>query len=479
MPPTLRGKSEDEASQRERTVSETVIKPQGPRLARDRLFVILSDNRFHSAHELNNLPFLKQGEWVALLRELVDYGHSIGRRSHSFVLRGSRVSEKTDFSELMAGVDTRFPEDMNVSLAQERNKARVLSKYGLETKNDFPEEPAFNTVADYDPVLEGMPASVVEAETEDDRLSLSIDPNACVLSARQSVTATRAILAMKSSGKTYLAGVIAEEFLRFKSLKLPFVVIDPTGAWYGLAAYCNGQPAAHDLIILGGAFGHCKLTPFSGSAVARLVVDLWPQQWILDVSDMMPEDQHQFVADFGTVLFTLNKKAVHLFVDEADEFAPQQTDNTYKHQRRCLNVLDRIVRRGRKKGIGSTLITQRPAVIHKNLLSQVDGLFVLCMTAPHDLEAVEDWLKPLVSSSERSACLTALPHMKMGEAFYMTKTNRKTPLVRFVVKMKETFDSSKTPEVDEPDPVEPVLGAPPSENLKRVLDDIGKADRDD
>ena len=43
-----------------------------------------------------------------------------------------------------------------------------------------------------------------------------------------------------------------------------------------------------------------------------------------------------------------------------------------------------IVRRGRKKGIGCTLITQRPAVLSKDVLTQCEVLCVLRLVHPVD-----------------------------------------------------------------------------------------------
>ena len=36
--------------------------------------------------------------------------------------------------------------------------------------------------------------------------------------------------------------------------------------------------------------------------------------------------------------------------------------------------MEDLVRRGRARGLGITLITQRPAVLNKDVLTQVDGI---------------------------------------------------------------------------------------------------------
>jgi DNA helicase HerA-like ATPase len=47
------------------------------------------------------------------------------------------------------------------------------------------------------------------------------------------VTQTFGIVAKKRRGKTYTASVMAEEMIKNG---LPFVVLDPTGVWWGLRA---------------------------------------------------------------------------------------------------------------------------------------------------------------------------------------------------------------------------------------------------
>ena len=58
----------------------------------------------------------------------------------------------------------------------------------------------------------------------------------------EAVTQTFAILAMRGVGKTHTASVLAEEFC---DARLPFAVLDPTGAWWGLRASADGKGAGY------------------------------------------------------------------------------------------------------------------------------------------------------------------------------------------------------------------------------------------
>ena len=54
-------------------------------------------------------------------------------------------------------------------------------------------------------------------------------------------TQTIAILARKRVGKTYTASVLAEELIK---AEIPLVVLDPTGAWWGLRASNSTFPTS-------------------------------------------------------------------------------------------------------------------------------------------------------------------------------------------------------------------------------------------
>jgi DNA helicase HerA-like ATPase len=58
---------------------------------------------------------------------------------------------------------------------------------------------------------------------------------------------------------------------------------------------------------------------------------------------------------------------VMLITDEADAIAPQRP---MEGEERMLGAMEDIVRRGGQRGIGCMLITQRTAVLNKNVLTQ-------------------------------------------------------------------------------------------------------------
>lgn len=444
--------------ERERSETESTLKMKGARSACDKVRDLLLDGLFHSAYELENIEGLKRGDWVVAVRELIDYGYSFDRRSHSLSMRQRLSSErKQDLVDLLALIDARQPETLTPLTVEPVSKVKVLvpasSKVSRTSEDDGAEEES---------PFAGE-AALVDAG---DRVQLSVDEDALVVSGKLLLTSTQAILAKKRSGKTYLAMVMAEQLLK---LGLPFVAVDPTGVWVGLRSLADGTPSSYDVLTLGGPRGHWPIAADSGFKVADLVVLVWPRSVILDLSSMEPEDQHHFVYSFCSRMFSINTRPVHLFFDEADEFAPQTVDSNYKYQRRCLSAIDRLVRRGGVKGLGSTLITQRPAVINKNVLSQVGKIYVLSMVAPHDVEAVHEWMRLVVQNvSDRERCLAALPLLGSGEAFVIASGAGVVPLVKFMTRKKETYDSSRTPTMEEASLPLPEVSHPPAEVLERV-----------
>lgn len=260
---------------------------------------------------------------------------------------------------------------------------------------------------------------------------------------RDVVTQTVGILAKKRRGKTYTASVIAEEMIK---AKLPFAVLDPTSAWWGLRAAANGIDPGYPVVIIGGAHGDIPLEPSAGAIIADLVVD-HPGYYIIDMGDMDSNAaQDRFAMEFGERLYRAKAKQrfpMHLFVDEADAFIPQQP---MPDQRRMLGAYDTIVRRGGVRGIGVTLISQRPAVVNKNVLSQVECLIVLQIIGTSDREAIEKWVKVHGAKKHVAQLMDSLASLGLGEAWFWSPVWLEV-FKKVQIRQRETFNSSKTPEV--------------------------------
>jgi hypothetical protein len=256
------------------------------------------------------------------------------------------------------------------------------------------------------------------------------------------ITETFAILAKRGMGKTYTAAVMAEQFLK---ASMQVVIIDPLGVWWGLRADADGKKEGLPVVIFGGAHADVPLESTAGEVIADLVVDQGISA-VLDLSEFRKAEQNRFMTAFAERLYHKKKsdqQPLHLMLDEADAFAPQRPQ---KGEERMLGALEDIVRRGRAKGLGVTLITQRSAVLNKNVLTQAEVLITLRTIAPQDRDAIDDWINIHGDKVKRKEMLESLASLDIGEAWFWSPGWMET-FKRIKINKRETFDSSATPKV--------------------------------
>ncbi|MDD5302436.1 MAG: DUF853 family protein [Elusimicrobia bacterium] len=241
------------------------------------------------------------------------------------------------------------------------------------------------------------------------------------------VTQTFGILAVRGAGKSNLAAVMAEEMF---DAGLPFVVVDPVGSWWGLRSELA-------IPIFGGRHADVPLEKTGGALVADLVVGQ-RLTCVLDVSELSEGDKTRFLIDFAERLYRQNTEPLHLFLEEADDFCPQRP---FHEQARLVRSWENVVRRGRARGLGITMITQRSAALNKNVLTQIETLFVLRTTSPQDRKAIEGWVEYHGQARE---VLESLSSLAAGEAWVWSPSYLKT-MKRVQVRRRRTFDSGATP----------------------------------
>lgn len=253
------------------------------------------------------------------------------------------------------------------------------------------------------------------------------------------VTHTIAILAMRGVGKTHTATKIAEEMVK---ANLPVCVIDPIGVWWGLRSNRDGTGAGLPVVILGGDHADVPLESTSGVVVADFVIEA-RQPCVLDLSLLRKGEQQTFMLAFCERLYHKNRDPLHLVIDEADAYAPQRAMHGSE---RLLGAVEDLVRRGRARGIGLTLITQRAAVLNKNVLTQVDVLVAMRTVAPQDRAAIDEWIKVHGTPEQRETMMASLSSLPVGTAWFWSP-GWLDIFVRVAVDRRETFDSSATPKV--------------------------------
>lgn len=263
------------------------------------------------------------------------------------------------------------------------------------------------------------------------------------------VTKAVAIMAQRRKGKTYTGSVLAEELVR---LSQPWAALDPTGAWWGLRAAADGEREGLPVTILGGQHGDAPLDRTSGRVAAELVVD-HPGWYVLDLSLLGSRAaERQFATDFGEALLRLKRQPgkdfpLHLFVDEADMFAPQEKETG---EQRMLGAYQAIVRRGGLHGLGSTLITQRPALLNKSVLTQLDILILMRLVAGNDQDYVDkNYISRQASKEQRAEMMESLASLRIGEAWVWEPGADPSLFKRVQIRRRDTFNSSATPKPGE------------------------------
>ena len=128
---------------------------------------------------------------------------------------------------------------------------------------------------------------------------------------------------------------------------------------------------------------------------------------IIDMKGVVPDMQAMIVARLCEELFEARKMGLvppmMLVLEEAHNYCPEKgfakTVST--------DILRTIASEGRKFGLGMMVISQRPARIDKNVLSQCNTQIILKVTNPNDLQAIRKGLEGI--SVEAEAEIKRLP----------------------------------------------------------------------
>lgn len=256
------------------------------------------------------------------------------------------------------------------------------------------------------------------------------------------VTETFAVLGRRGSGKTYTAGVLVEELLETKH---QVVIIDPLDVWWGLRSSADGKGDGYPVTIFGGQKADVPLQDTAGALLADVVVDHGISA-IFSLRHLSKAGARRFVGAFGDRLYerkgdVKHRAPLHLVVDEADAFVPQSLADGGES---CYGAIDTIVRRGRSSGFGTTLISQRSAVIAKDVLTQTEILVSHQTTSPQDRKALKDWIQAHDSEGREKDFMASLASLPRGTAWFWSP-GWLDVFKKIAVRKKRTFDSSETP----------------------------------
>lgn len=245
------------------------------------------------------------------------------------------------------------------------------------------------------------------------------------------------------SGKTYAAGTAVERLL---TKKQRVVIVDPLDVWWGLRLMADGKTASpYNVVIFGGRHGDLPLTEHSGALIGETVAGM-SESCVVSLGGFTTgASERRFMLGFLQALYRHTDKVdpFHVVFDEADMWAPQKVMDKEGDANKLLGMMETVVRRGRVKGFIPWLITQRPAVLSKNVLSQVDGLIAMKLTSSQDRDAIGDWVKGQADIGKWTEIRGELATLLRGHGLVWVPGRGVLEVVGFPTKI--TFDSSRTP----------------------------------
>ena len=205
--------------------------------------------------------------------------------------------------------------------------------------------------------------------------------------------------------------------------------------------------------VFGGPHADIPLHDAAGPIIAELIVSTGASA-VLDMGEMRKAEQARLVADLLDYLFTRNRDALWLVLEEADAFAPQQPMGELT---RVLGEVDRIARRGRNFGFRLISITQRPAKLNKDVLTQLSTLIAMGVTSPQDRDAVRAWVDGNADRDQARKVYDSLAKLPVGEGWIWAPDHDLLKRVKFPA--IRTLDTSKTPQAEDIRNTVPVLAS--------------------
>lgn len=236
-----------------------------------------------------------------------------------------------------------------------------------------------------------------------------------------------AVLGIRGSGKTNTAAVILEELLNYN---FPLTIVDIDGEYWGLKE-------KYEILVVGKSenvdieIGIQHAEKIAEISLAKNV------PIILDVSGYAYDEAHKLLLLYFRKLWDLAgkfRKPYEIVIEEAHEFIPQGISDELKR------VLVRIALRGRKRGLGAIILSQRSAKVEKDVLTQAEILFLHKVVHPSDLKVYKDMLP--VAPKNVSEIINAL---STGECvFYCGEV-----CTTIQIRIRKTFHAGYTPALGE------------------------------
>ncbi len=153
------------------------------------------------------------------------------------------------------------------------------------------------------------------------------------------------------------------------------------------------------------------------------------QTTIINLKGIKPELQELIVSKLSNDLFEARKQnkipAFFFLIEEAHRFCPERGVG----QAMSLGILRTVAAEGRKFGMGLGIVTQRPAKVDKNVLSQANTQIILKVTNPNDIMAISKSLENFTPELEE-----VMKNLPMGTALITSETLERPVLTKIRVR---------------------------------------------
>lgn len=207
----------------------------------------------------------------------------------------------------------------------------------------------------------------------------------------------------------------------------------------------TGKRKGFDIYIVGGDHADFPLARRDGAAWAD-IVGTTSDSFVFDTKQMTVSDRSLWFTDFAEALLRKNKGPLRLVIDEIHLFAPKQGAAGGGIVPNMLHATNNLISLGRSGGIRATMISQRPAKIHNDCLTQAHTLVAMNLIAPHDRNAVKDWIADQADIERGKEIIASLPTLAPGQGWVWAPKQNVLECYRFPKPM--TFDSGAAPDDD-------------------------------
>lgn len=255
-----------------------------------------------------------------------------------------------------------------------------------------------------------------------------------------------AFLGVTGSGKTSAtkAGLIEPALEASERV----IVIDPTGAYWGLRTGANSKKNGYRIYVFGGDHGDYPLMARDAELLAE-AFGTSTDSAIFDTSLMTVSERTSFFTQFAEAIRRKNRGPMKLVIDEAHLFMPQAGAQFGGATPAMLHAGNNLVSLGRSRGLRITLVSQRPAKLHKDSLTQVQSLVAMRLVAPQDRKAIREWVADQADASKGDEIIASLPSLKPGEAWIWAPQDGVLERARFP--LPKSYDSSRAPSIGDAD----------------------------